>query len=73
MRASTKIFLVILLVGGINTGLTGLFEFDCIAWLLGGMQTMASRAAYTAVGIAALCCVPALFAPGPRSVRAHRA
>ena len=34
-----KICLVLMIVGGINWGLVGLFQFDFVGWLLGGSAT----------------------------------
>lgn len=45
--------LVLMIVGGINWGLVGLFGFDLVAALLGPMS-LASRAVYVLVGLAAL-------------------
>lgn len=58
--------LLLVLIGGINWGLIGAFQFDVVAWLLGPMST-ASRVVYALVGIAALYCVFA--APGWRRQR----
>lgn len=43
---------VLLVVGGLNWGLVGLFGFDLVAALLGEMS-MASRAVYALVGLSA--------------------
>ena len=50
-----------MIVGGINWGLIGLFQFDLVGWLLGGSTSLWSRIVYTAVGAAALCGIPGLF------------
>ena len=57
-----KICLILLIVGGINWGLVGLFQFDFVGWLLGGSASIWSRIVFTLVGIAALCGIPGLFA-----------
>ena len=44
---------VLLVVGGLNWGLVGLFRFDLVAAILGS-QTMASSVVYTLVGLCAL-------------------
>ena len=33
-----KIFLALLIIGGLNWGLVGIFEFDLVAWLFGGAE-----------------------------------
>ena len=47
------IALILLIVGGLNWALVGLFNFDLVAALFGDMTTV-SRAVYVVVGIAAL-------------------
>ena len=65
MQTFYKICLCLMIVGGINWGLVGLFQFDFVAWLLGGASSLWARIVYTAVGAAALCGIPGLFAGGP--------
>ncbi len=62
-----KICLVLVIVGGVNWGLVGLFGFDAVAWLCGGAQTLLARAVYTLVGISAVCAIPSLFADMERA------
>ena len=50
------IALVLTIVGGINWGLVGAFDFDLVASIFGDMTT-ASRAVYILVGLAALYCL----------------
>ena len=47
------IALALTIIGGINWGLVGLFNFDLVAAILGPMST-AARAVYVVVGIAAV-------------------
>lgn len=61
MGVVNKIALLLVIIGGINWGLIGLFSFDLVAWLCGGMATIWARAIYTLVGIAALWCITLLF------------
>lgn len=44
---------VLLLVGGLNWGLVGLFQWDLVGAIFGDMSTM-SRVIFSAVGFAAL-------------------
>jgi hypothetical protein len=41
------------MIGGLNWGLVGVFNFDLVAWLFGAMS-MASKVVYSLVGLAAL-------------------
>ena len=67
-----KICLVLLIIGGLNWGLMGLFRFDCVGWLLGGTASIASRIVFGVVGLAALAALPLLFEPQEHS-RPHGA
>ena len=56
-----KIALFILLVGGLNWGLVGLFGFDVIAWAFGGSASIISRILYIVVALSAIWCISLLF------------
>ena len=43
MQTFYKICLILMIVGGINWGLVGLFQFDFVGWLLGGSASICSR------------------------------
>ncbi len=61
MSALNKIALALLIVGGINWGLIGIFQFDLVAWLFGGMDSVVSRIVYTVVGLSAVWSIGLLF------------
>lgn len=54
MKTMDVIAAVLLVVGGLNWGLWGAFEFDLVATLFGGNTAMLSKLVYAAVGLAAL-------------------
>ena len=56
-----KIALAILIIGGINWGGVGLFQFDLVAWIFGGQGAIVSRIIYTLVALSALWCITLLF------------
>lgn len=56
-----KIALTLLIIGGINWGSIGLFQFDIVAWICGGQTGIISRIIYVVVGLAALWCISLLF------------
>lgn len=56
-----KIALIILIIGGINWGSIGLFQFDIIAWIFGGQGAIVSRIIYTLVALSAIWCFSLLF------------
>jgi uncharacterized protein len=53
MRLVNIVTLVLLIVGGLNWGLVGLFGFDLVAAIFGEMSAL-SRIVYTLVGASAL-------------------
>ena len=58
-----KIALVLLIIGGLDWGLIGLFRFDLVAWLFGGQTAILSRIIYTVVALSAIWCISLLFRP----------
>ena len=55
------IALILTIIGGINWGLIGIFQFDLVAWIFGVQDAILSRIIYTLVGIAALWCISLFF------------
>jgi uncharacterized membrane protein YuzA (DUF378 family) len=53
--------LILVIIGALNWGLIGLFQFDLIAGLFGGMGTTIARLVYTIVGLAGLWGISILF------------
>jgi uncharacterized membrane protein YuzA (DUF378 family) len=57
MKKLDTLALILTGVGGLNWGLVGLFRFDLVAAIFGGMQfgetNLASRVIYTLVGVSA--------------------
>ena len=56
-----RLALVLVIIGAINWGLIGLFQFDLVASLFGGQNAMLSRIIYTLVGLAGLYAITLLF------------
>lgn len=69
MRIVYKICLALLIIGGLNWGLIGLFQYDLVADLFGGQDSSLARLIYSAVGIAALISIIYLFMPDARNER----
>ncbi|MCM3570416.1 DUF378 domain-containing protein [Neobacillus mesonae] len=57
-----RIALVLTIIGAINWGLIGFFQFDLVAAIFGGQNAFLSRVVYGLVGISGLACIPLLFA-----------
>jgi len=59
----SRIALALVIVGAINWGLIGFFQFDLVATLFGGQEAFLSRVVYGLVGISGLVCLGLLFKP----------
>lgn len=60
MKIIDKIALALVIIGAINWGLIGLFNFNLVDTLFGAMSII-SRIIYILVGISGLWCIKALF------------
>lgn len=56
-----RISLVLVIVGAVNWGAIGLFQFDLVSWLFGGQDAILSRIIYTLVALAGIWCISLLF------------
>ncbi|MCB1117126.1 MAG: DUF378 domain-containing protein [Chlamydiia bacterium] len=54
MKALNMIALVLVIVGALNWGLWGFFQFDLVAWLFDGQTGWFSRVIYSLVGLSGL-------------------
>ena len=64
MKTVTLVAVVLLIVGGLNWGLLGAFDFNLVDTLFGEGSTL-SRIVYVLVGLAALWKIVALFTDKP--------
>lgn len=69
MRTLQRIALVLVIIGALNWGLIGLFQWDLVASLFGGQDAFLSRVVYTLVGLSGLACLSLLFDPVDEDVR----
>ena len=60
MRTVQKVALVFTIIGAINWGLIGIFDFNLVESLF-GVASFVSRAIYTLVGVAGLINIMILF------------
>ena len=65
------IALILSIIGSLNWGLVGIFQFDLVAWLFGGQSAVFSRIIYTLVGLAGLWCISLLFRRGREKFNAE--
>jgi uncharacterized membrane protein YuzA (DUF378 family) len=64
-----RIALILTIIGAINWGLIGFFQFDLVASIFGGQDSALSRIIYGLVGLAGLINLGLLFKPSESHVR----
>ncbi|RBW71347.1 DUF378 domain-containing protein [Bacillus taeanensis] len=77
MSTLQRIALALVIIGAINWGLIGFFQFDLVAAIFGGQNAALARIVYGLVGLSGLYCLTLLFKPSveleegtePRGVR----
>jgi len=52
-----SIALLLVIIGGLNWLLVGLFQWDLVGGLTGGMDSIIARIVYVLVGLAAIYCI----------------
>ena len=60
MKIIDKIALVLVIIGAINWGLIGIFNFNLVETIFGGFSIL-SRIIYILVGISGLWCIRLIF------------
>jgi len=66
-----RIALIFVILGGLNWGSIGLFEFDVVSWMFGGHTATVSRIMYTLIALAAVWCISLLFRERDEIVESH--
>lgn len=61
MKTLRRIALALVIIGAINWGLIGLFQFNLVGSLFGGPDSGFARFIYTLVGISGIVCLGLLF------------
>lgn len=56
-----KLALILVIIGALNWGMIGLFQFDLVAAIFNGQASVLSRIIYSIVGFAGLWCISLLF------------
>ncbi len=56
-----KLALILVIIGAINWGSIGLFQFDIVGWIFGGQGAIVSRIIFTLVALAGIWCISLLF------------
>ncbi len=56
-----RICLILTIIGALNWGSIGIFQFDIVAWIFGGSDALLSRVIYTLVALGGIWCISLLF------------
>lgn len=56
-----RISLILTIIGALNWGTIGLFQFDMVAFLFGGQDNIISRIIYSLVALGGIWCITLLF------------
>ena len=62
-----RISLILVIIGALNWGSVGLFQFDLVSWIFGGQGSVLARTVYILVALAGLWCITLLFRPREHS------
>jgi uncharacterized membrane protein YuzA (DUF378 family) len=66
-----RIALILVIIGALNWGSIGLFQFDLVAWIGSGQDGIVSRIIYTLVALAGIWCISLLFRERNEIVERH--
>lgn len=66
MKTLDVVALVLLIIGGLNWLLVGLFKYDLVAGIFGGADSAISRVVYVIVGLCALYSIKFIAGVGDR-------
>jgi uncharacterized membrane protein YuzA (DUF378 family) len=76
MKSLNVITLALVIIGGLNWGLMGFFQYDLVASIFGGQDSGGARTIYAIVGLSAhwqiMPWLRALTLDEPRAEQAHR-
>lgn len=61
--------LILSIIGALNWGTIGLFQFDMVAFLFGGQDNIISRIIYSLVALGGIWCISLLFRDRDEIVR----
>ena len=61
MQTLQKVSLALIIIGAINWGLIGLFDFNIVGFLFDDISVVISRIIYSLVGISGLICITFFF------------
>ncbi len=56
-----RIALILVIIGALNWGSIGIFQYDIVAGLFGGQTAIIARVIYSLVAVAGIWCISLLF------------
>ena len=56
-----RLALILIIIGAINWGSVGLFQFDIVAWIFGGSAAIISRIIYILIALSGIWSISLLF------------
>ena len=71
MMIANKLALIISIIGCLNWGLVGLFNFDLVAFISGGPGSILARIIYILVAVAGIWCISMLFNGNDEIAESH--
>lgn len=63
MNVFMRLVLAVVIIGALNWGMVGFFNFDIVANLFGGGDTLPAKIIYSVIGISGLVALGILFKP----------
>ena len=72
MKILKNTALVFLIIGGLNWGLVGIFDFNLVSFLFDGFSVIISRIIYSLVGIAAVVSAVARAIPDDECITIYK-
>ena len=66
-----RIALLLTIIGALNWGSIGLFQFDLVAWICGGATAIVARIIYTVIALAGIWSISMLFMGDEEIVNTH--
>lgn len=66
-----RLALALTVIGALNWGSIGLFQFDIVAWICGGQDGIISRIVYTLVALCGIWCISLFFRDREELIETH--
>jgi hypothetical protein len=71
MSVLKRIALILVIIGAVNWGLVGFFNFDIVTFIFGGTRMIGSRIVYILIGLSGLYSISFLFTDKRERIDQH--